>query len=44
MKVKSITISAKNKVTITKSSKGINTSHSMQLAEENHLRGIVKML
>jgi len=40
----SIEISAKNSVTITKSNKGINSAHSMQLKEENHIRGIVKML
>ncbi|AQR91915.1 hypothetical protein [Clostridium saccharobutylicum] len=39
----SINISAKNKVTITRASKGINTAQSIQLAEENHLRGIIKM-
>lgn len=40
----SISISAKNKVTITRASKGVNTGHSIQLAEENNLKGIVKML
>lgn len=38
-----IKISAKNQVTITRASKGVNTSHSIQLAEENHLKGIIKM-
>ncbi|BCZ47340.1 hypothetical protein psyc5s11_34070 [Clostridium gelidum] len=45
MKPSSINISAKNSVIITKSAnKSVNTGHSMQLTEENHLRGIVKML
>lgn len=43
-KPKSIKISAKNKVTVTRSSKGVNSAESIQLAEENHLRGIVKLL
>ncbi len=38
-----IKISAKNQVTITRASKGVNTAHAIQLAEENHLKGIVKM-
>lgn len=45
VKPTSINISAKNKVTITRcAGKGVNAGHSIQLAEENHLRGIVKML
>ncbi|AQR96126.1 hypothetical protein [Clostridium saccharoperbutylacetonicum] len=43
-KPKSIKISAKNKVTVTRSCKGVNSAESIQLAEENHLRGIVKLL
>lgn len=45
MKPESINISAKNKVIISRSSgKGVNPGHSMQLEEENHVRGIVKIL
>lgn len=44
IKPKSISISAKNSVTITRSSdKSINVSESIQLNEENHIRGIVKL-
>ncbi|WP_297422725.1 hypothetical protein [Clostridium sp.] len=44
LKPTSISISAKNKVTITRASNGINSAHSMQLQEENHISGIVRML
>lgn len=44
-KPKSINISAKNSVTVTRSSssKSVNTGESIQLAEENHVRGIAKL-
>ena len=44
IKPKSISISAKNAVTITRSSdKSINVSESIQLKEESHIRGVVKL-
>ncbi|GAA0077310.1 hypothetical protein UT300005_16880 [Clostridium sp. CTA-5] len=44
LKPTSINISAKNKVVITRSSSNaVNTSHAIELMEENHLKGTIKL-